>query len=301
MSLRFVVFCAVLSSCHSGGPKAPHDDGAQALLRRLDEKNQAGAVHDILATGDPALAQAAAARIIVLAAAIDTSEWRTQHAAQLRAADAIAHLSPTEARFEKQLHTWQLEEVERLYPFLLALGTESAADFAYRRACRFDLPVSRRLRAAELADDLVASGARRRSQEIRVLSQQLHHPELGSSACTAEIRPPADSKGVSPDALELRGAPPTELESLPCDLEPTLRSTNSDAPAVIKFVNQRTESVELIWLDFDGHRKSYGFLAPGSTRDQRTFLSHPWVVSRPSGTCVDIRLPRAPHFDAVIR
>jgi hypothetical protein len=122
------------------------------------------------------------------------------------------------------------------------------------------------------------------------------------SACAAQIRPPVESTGVvGPDALELRGAPRTELEALPCDLEPTLRSTNSDAPAVVKFVNQRTEPVELIWLDFNGRRKSRGLLAPGATRDQRTFLTHPWVISTPSGSCVGVRLPRAPHFDATIR
>jgi hypothetical protein len=56
---------------------------------------------------------------------------------------------------------------------------------------------------------------------------------------------------------------------LSCDLEQSLRSTTSDARAVMTFVNQRSEFVELFWLDFDGHRKSYGALAPGATTIQQ--------------------------------
>ncbi len=61
--------------------------------------------------------------------------------------------------------------------------------------------------------------------------------------------------------------PLLELASVACSAEPTLRSMSGDVPAVVRFDNLRAEPVALIWLDYDGHRKSYGM--GGSRVDAR--------------------------------
>jgi hypothetical protein len=118
----------------------------------------------------------------------------------------------------------------------------------------------------------------------------------------ATAKPVVESRwGVAPDALESRDELLPELEPLQCDREPNLRSTSGDVPAMVRLINQRREQVELIWLDYDGKRKSYGPIAAESTREIRTFLTHPWIIATPSGTCIEIRVPRAPRYRVTIR
>jgi serine/threonine protein kinase len=68
------------------------------------------------------------------------------------------------------------------------------------------------------------------------------------------------------------------LVSLPTDQESTLRSEQSTRTSSIQFVNRTSRPLHIYWLDFQGQRKSYGILAPGSAHQQHTFATHPWVV-----------------------
>lgn len=85
-----------------------------------------------------------------------------------------------------------------------------------------------------------------------------------------------------------------------CTAEPTLRSTSGDSPVLVRFVNARPDRIELMWLDYDGNRKSYGTLEPGAIREQWTFLTHPWVIVDSSRACLEIRVPRASGYQATI-
>jgi len=51
----------------------------------------------------------------------------------------------------------------------------------------------------------------------------------------------------------------------------------------ITFVNATDGEVEVLWLDFDGRRRSYGKLPPGGRRDQHTYAGHVWLVVRGDG------------------
>lgn len=42
----------------------------------------------------------------------------------------------------------------------------------------------------------------------------------------------------------------------------------------------------LFWLNFQGKRVSYGDVAAGATKDQGTYLTHPWVVADRAGQCL---------------
>jgi hypothetical protein len=92
-----------------------------------------------------------------------------------------------------------------------------------------------------------------------------------------------------------------ELERMSCDLESKLHSTAGDVPAVVRFVNQRGEDVQLLWLDYDGQRKSYGSIRAGATLDKETFLTHPWVIASPEGLCIEIRVPGVSRSRATLR
>jgi hypothetical protein len=127
-------------------------------------------------------------------------------------------------------------------------------------------------------------------------------PLVAVTIACATCKPVAESRwSGGPDAVESRDELLPELEPLPCDREPTLRSTSGDVPATVRFLNQRSEPVELIWLDYDGKRKDYGSVPAGSIHERRTFLTHPFVIATSSGACLEIRVPRAPRYRATIR
>ncbi|MCL4202131.1 MAG: DPP IV N-terminal domain-containing protein [Pirellulaceae bacterium] len=56
------------------------------------------------------------------------------------------------------------------------------------------------------------------------------------------------------------------------------RSRSTGAETSIRFQNATVSEVEILWLDLEGRRRSYGKLAAGQTRDQHTFDGHAWWV-----------------------
>ena len=66
---------------------------------------------------------------------------------------------------------------------------------------------------------------------------------------------------------------------------------------LIRFENHLDEEVALYWLDYGGQRVFYAALAPGQTYQQRTHVTHPWVVARKDaalrGECLAIFLAAA--------
>jgi hypothetical protein len=141
----------------------------------------------------------------------------------------------------------------------------------------------------------------RRLLDARLVSLVVLLSVAATFSCATGTQVAESRWSGAPDAVESRNESLPELEVLPCDREPTLRSTSGDVPASVRFLNQRTEPIELIWLDYDGKRKSYGAVPAGSTHEQKTFLTHPWIIATSSGTCLEIRVPRAARYRVTIR
>ncbi len=51
----------------------------------------------------------------------------------------------------------------------------------------------------------------------------------------------------------------------------------------IIFRNKTREEIGIGWVDFDGHRKSYGSLRPGISENFATFAGHVWTAVAPDG------------------
>jgi dipeptidyl-peptidase-4 len=56
------------------------------------------------------------------------------------------------------------------------------------------------------------------------------------------------------------------------------RSRNGGASVRLEFRNARSQPVELLWIDSDGQRRSYGKVEPGGRHAQGTFAGHNWLV-----------------------
>jgi dipeptidyl aminopeptidase/acylaminoacyl peptidase len=60
---------------------------------------------------------------------------------------------------------------------------------------------------------------------------------------------------------------------------PMPRASRRTGPeSSVTFINRTELEVELLWLDTEGRRCSYGLLAPGQRRTQHTFAGHAWLV-----------------------
>lgn len=90
------------------------------------------------------------------------------------------------------------------------------------------------------------------------------------------------------------------LAPVSCAKERSLKSIVGETPASIQFVNNSANQVLVYWLNYQGLRELYKSLAAGSSYVQATFLTHPWVVTDPSGTCIAIFEPQASPSLAVI-
>jgi serine/threonine protein kinase len=76
-----------------------------------------------------------------------------------------------------------------------------------------------------------------------------------------------------------------------CDREKSLQSLAGDQPTSISFTNHAGEPLRLYWLNYSGDRVSYGTLAPGTTFDTSTYVTHPWLVADTSDKCRAIYMP----------
>jgi hypothetical protein len=78
---------------------------------------------------------------------------------------------------------------------------------------------------------------------------------------------------------------PTAGMARPCPSEAQLSSISSSQRTSISFTNEGNEAFRVYWIDYDGKRKSYGSVLPGTMRRFDTFATHPWVVVDADDNC----------------
>jgi membrane associated rhomboid family serine protease len=87
------------------------------------------------------------------------------------------------------------------------------------------------------------------------------------------------SQFYSPWQLEWRLVtnPPILLTS---EADCRMESMEQDiyVPALVTFMNASTRKTALYWLDYEGRPQFYFSLRPGDSRDQQTFIGHPWCI-----------------------
>lgn len=108
---------------------------------------------------------------------------------------------------------------------------------------------------------------------------------LGLLACPALAQPTLDGS-----------APPARASGYtPCPDEDQLRSVHSRTPTTITFENRGRSAIRIYWLDYDGRRQHRATVQPGATRSQKTYVTHPWIITRSNNaateTCHRIVMP----------
>jgi uncharacterized caspase-like protein len=77
-----------------------------------------------------------------------------------------------------------------------------------------------------------------------------------------------------------------------CALEKSAKSIIAKTPTTISFKNSTDSVVHIFWLDPNGERKLYASLYAGEKHTQRTFLTHPWLVTDADQRCLAVHMPQ---------
>jgi hypothetical protein len=81
------------------------------------------------------------------------------------------------------------------------------------------------------------------------------------------------------------------VEEYACSGEGRIKSSQG-ASIYMDFVNQRGSNINVYWLNHLAERVSYKQnLATGQTHNQQTFVTHPWLITDNTGTCMAIYRP----------
>jgi hypothetical protein len=98
------------------------------------------------------------------------------------------------------------------------------------------------------------------------------------------------------------GGDPSEIGLAPraAGDETGLKSPASDTVTRVRFENRSGRTLDLYWLDFEGHRKHYGTIAAGGEIAQPTYVGHVWLLADQNGDAVAIFVAdRAPGLAVV--
>jgi hypothetical protein len=67
-----------------------------------------------------------------------------------------------------------------------------------------------------------------------------------------------------------------------CNVESIVRPKQNTKPVALQVKNNSSTQLELFWINASGVRQSYGVIAPGQTKVQATYDTHPWIIARDS-------------------
>ena len=80
--------------------------------------------------------------------------------------------------------------------------------------------------------------------------------------------------------------PSANAVSLTCEEALQKKSPPSVRSVELRIPNDSSIRYELFWMDFHGHPKSYGYLAPHATHTMNTYVGHVWTLNDETGKCV---------------
>jgi hypothetical protein len=84
---------------------------------------------------------------------------------------------------------------------------------------------------------------------------------------------------------------PAEVTADLCKDEREYKSISGDLSVSVQFRNNTGNFVNMYWLDYQGQRRFFNRLQPGSGMAYQTFVTHPWVVTDSDDQCLLLYLP----------
>jgi uncharacterized caspase-like protein len=132
-----------------------------------------------------------------------------------------------------------------------------------------------------LAASKIAALKRLQEQKLATLHAEdaRRKAEAEARRTLEELERPATPKGPIGSGLQA------------CSQEHSLRSLEGTTSTAITFVNSSANTIRTYWIDYQGKRKFYASVAPGSSYVQQTYVTHPWVVTNNQEVCLGVYMP----------
>ena len=80
-----------------------------------------------------------------------------------------------------------------------------------------------------------------------------------------------------------------------------IKSTGWKLKIKICFHNQRSDSINIYWINYQGFLVRYNTLHPNNGYCQLTYGTHPWYISTVSGAPLEIVIPGQANMDISIK
>jgi hypothetical protein len=151
------------------------------------------------------------------------------------------------------------------------------------------------------AGPIVVRGKLDRAARTQVQAPTATDPWLEAALSSASQRKAAgEAKAVRKDAKPAISAERTPAQQ--CSEEGSARSISAqlDQPTSILFRNCRSSPVRIYWIDYQGRRKFYKELQPGTQYVQETYLTHPWIATDETGRCLGFYMPTSARLEVNI-
>lgn len=82
---------------------------------------------------------------------------------------------------------------------------------------------------------------------------------------------------------------PTALYAIStCEILNDIKSTKGDSPIQVTFKNSRADVIQMYWINYQGVEEKKATISAGDSWTVNTFLTHPWVVRKSNGDCLEI-------------
>ncbi len=107
-----------------------------------------------------------------------------------------------------------------------------------------------------------------------------------ATVLTASALVAAASAALFATGAKIAGAATAPIPDSACEKEPSFRSTRGDVKASLLVINNTGETLQALWLDYDGMRVFYQQIPPFTSNVvQATWLTHPWIIANLQGAC----------------
>ena len=152
-------------------------------------------------------------------------------------------------------------------------------------------PPGRRSRRAWIISMNIAAGVVFAVGFIGVSLSQHNNAPL-----SAEASPSAAPSTAAPaSAAPTTAAPAQPLQfsftgasQYPCSGKGTIYSAVGGLAVLFSFVNNSSETLQIIWLNNNGNRETYDTLPPGDTYNVNTSIDQAWMIADASTSCQGI-------------
>ena len=72
---------------------------------------------------------------------------------------------------------------------------------------------------------------------------------------------------------------------------PCLKSISASQTAIVRFINQGSQTLTIYWVNYQGSAVFFGTLRSGDTYTLYTYTTHPWLVANPRDEVVAVFAP----------